>query len=244
MQPGPRRRYRTTARSIRLFRSFLQEQTRPDLFYRDLAEDTIATLAEWTDLAGRLVVDVGSGPRQFAEAFQEVGARYVGLDVDVHTAGSGVDASAVAGVGEHLPFADASADVIMSSNVMEHVRRPGDVAAEMLRVARPGGVVLISYTAWYSPWGGHETSPWHYLGGGRAARRYERRVGTPPKNVYGTSMFAAHVGPGVRWAERQEGVDLLLVAPRYHPSWASWVVRLPLVREVLTWNLLLVLRKR
>jgi hypothetical protein len=34
------------------------------------------------------------------------------------------------------------------------------------------------------------------------------------------------------------------VLPRYHPSWARWIVKVPLAREVGTWNLLMVLRKR
>lgn len=240
----PPRRYRTTRRSIRLFRSFLQEQSRPDLFYADLAQDTIATLEEWAPVAGATVVDVGCGPEQFAKAFITSGALYAGLDVDVHSFVQQPGTTVLVAEGERLPFRDDSADIVLSSNVMEHVRQPGKVAAEMLRVARPGGLVLISYTAWYSPWGGHETSPWHYLGGHRAARRYERRYGRPPKNHFGKSMFAAHVGPGVAWARRQEMADVLLVAPRYHPAWATWVVRVPAVREIASWNLLLVLRKR
>ena len=44
--------------------------------------------------------------------------------------------------------------------------------------------------------------------------------------------------------ERQSGVDVIEVLPRYHPRWARWVVRVPVVREVATWNLLLVMRRR
>ena len=43
---------------------------------------------------------------------------------------------------------------------------------EMVRVTRPGGTVFVSFTPWWSPWGGHETAPWHYLGGEYARRRY------------------------------------------------------------------------
>src|SRR6266700_2024506 len=47
---------------------------------------------------------------------------------------------------------------------LEHVPDPMGLAEEMIRVTRPGGLVYLSYTNWYSPWGGHEMSPWHYLG--------------------------------------------------------------------------------
>ena len=41
---------------------------------------------------------------------------------------------------------------------------PMGLIEEMIRVTRPGGLVYLSFTNWYSPWGGHEMSPWHYLG--------------------------------------------------------------------------------
>jgi hypothetical protein len=103
---------------------------------------------------------------------------------------------------------------------------------------------MISYTAWYSPWGGHETSPWHYLGGAYAARRYHRREGKPPKNLFGESMYAAHVAEGLRWGRSQPDAELLLAVPRYHPDWATGVVRVPVLRELASWNLLMVLRRR
>lgn len=227
-----------------MFRSFLREQTEPEIFYRDLARDTIRTLTEHGPISGRTVLDVGAGPVQFADEFSRAGARYVGLDVDVHTVSSTEQSAAVVGVGQALPFADASADIVMSSNVMEHVREPAVVGREMIRVAKPGGLVMISYTAWFSPWGGHETSPWHYLGGPYAARRYERREGKPPKNVFGESMYAAHVGDGLRWGRTQPDADLLLAVPRYHPDWATGIVHVPILRELASWNLLMVLRRR
>jgi SAM-dependent methyltransferase len=239
----PTRRYRTAGRSLRLFRSFLIEQTDPDRFYGDLAADTVALLAPHTDLQGASVLDVGAGPRQFAGAFAAAGARYVGLDVSVGDLAAAA-APDVVGVGERLPFADQSLDVVMSSNVMEHVPRPGAVAREMVRVVRPGGLVVVSYTAWASPWGGHETSPWHVFGGEYAARRYERVNGRAPKNRYGESMYAARVGDGVRWARSQPDLVVEELSPRYHPDWARYVVEVPVLREVATWNLMMVLRRR
>ena len=80
--------------------------------------------------------------------------------------------ASVIGDGYWLPLADASVDMCFSSNVLEHVRDPNGLIDEMVRVTRPGGLVYLSYTNWLSPWGGHETSPFHYLGGHDAARRY------------------------------------------------------------------------
>ena len=108
------------------------------------------------------------------------------------------------GSGLALPLADASVGVAFSSNVLEHVPEPETMAEEMVRVTRAGGFVVLSYTLWWSPWGGHETAPWHYLGGERAARRYRRRHGHEPKNRFGGSLFPLTAGRMLRWARAQE----------------------------------------
>ena len=152
------------------------------------------------------MLDVGGGPGFFRTAFQGAGATYYALDADVgELSGMGDIASGtVIGSGMQLPFADDCLDVVYSSNVLEHVSDPWRMADEMLRVTRPGGVAFISYTVWYGPWGGHETAPWHYLGGRRARRRYARTHGHEPKNKYGESLFAVTTGAGLRWARSQD----------------------------------------
>ncbi|WP_214408575.1 class I SAM-dependent methyltransferase [Sphaerisporangium fuscum] len=235
------------ARSVRLLSAFRLEQSDPDYFYGLLARDTVAQLSTYTELDGALVVDVGGGPGYFADALRSAGARTVCVDCDageMRMRDGAMPEGAVLGSALRLPLVTGSVDVCFSSNVLEHVPDPVTMAEEMVRVTRPGGLVYLSYTSWYSPWGGHETSPWHYLGGHRAARRYERRYGKRPKNVYGESMYAVTVSRMLAWARRQDGAELLDAIPRYHPRWARHVVRLPGVREVVTWNLLLVLRRR
>ena len=134
-------------------------------------------------------------------------------------------------------------DVCYSSNVLEHVPHPWLMAEEMVRVTRSGGTVFLSYTVWWGPHGGHETAPWHFLGGMRARRRYARTHGHEPKNRYGESLFAVTVAEGLAWARRQQDADVVALLPRYNPWWSRWLLRVPLVREVVTWNLVIVLRK-
>jgi arabinofuranan 3-O-arabinosyltransferase len=236
----------TLTRAITLFRAFLVEQTDPDRFYRTLADDSVRQLTEYTELAGRVVVDVGGGPGYFADAFRAAGATYIGIDPDVgELSARGTPASGmVRASGDALPFATGTVDICYSSNVLEHVAEPDRMLGEMVRVTRPGGTVFVSFTPWLSPWGGHETAPWHYLGGERAARRYRRRTGHEPKNRYGHSLFPVSIGFVLRWAAGHGAVDVVAALPRYHPRWAQWVVRVPLAREILSWNLALVLRKR
>ncbi len=210
-----------------------------------LADDSVHLVRRHAPLDGSTVLDVGGGPGYFADAFASAGASYGSVDVDAgEMSATGQPAGrSVQGSGMALPFADGSVDVCFSSNVLEHVPDPWRMGREMLRVTRPGGLVLISFTVWFGPWGGHETSPWHYLGGHRARSRYVRRHGHEPKNRFGETVFAVRVAPALRWAAGVAQADLVTAYPRYHPWWAAWLVRVPVVRELLTWNLVLVLVK-
>jgi SAM-dependent methyltransferase len=233
-------------RSIGLLRAFRLEQSDPEAFYGHLAADTVAGLAGVVSLDGANVLDVGGGSGYLADALRQVGASAVLVDPDPAELGARgrLPAGAVRGDGGHLPLRSAAMDVVLCSNVLEHTSRPYELCEELIRVAKPGAVVWISFTNWFSPWGGHETSPWHYLGWERALVRYRSHYGREPKNVYGENLFRVHIGPTLAWARGLRDAEVVLARPRYYPPWASFIVRVPAVREVATWNIELVLRRR
>ena len=241
----------TLRRAVGLLNDFRFEQSDPARFYGALAHDTRDMVAAFatddTGLSGAVILDVGGGPGYFADAFREVGAHYLALEPDpaeMH-AGGLEHRGTVRGSGQNLPFADDSMDICLSSNVVEHTSRPWEMCDEMLRVTRPGGLTIVSYTLWWGPFGGHEMGLTHYLGGHRAARWYTRRHGHPPKNLFGTSLFPVTAAQGLRWAATaRDNADLIAAFPRYLPRWMWWVMRVPVLREVLGTNLVLVLRKR
>lgn len=245
------RRRATLRRAVRLLSEFRFEQSDPARFYGALASDTAAMVADlWQDLTdstpdGRTVLDVGGGPGYFAAAFAGAGMHYIGVEPDsseMHAGPAATDhiTTYVRASGTALPFADGSVDVCLSSNVAEHVPDPWRLGREMLRVTRPGGLAVLSYTVWLGPFGGHEMGLTHYLGGARAAARYTRKHGHPPKNNYGSSLFAVSAADGLSWAA--ETGALIAAFPRYHPRWAWWLTRVPVLREFLVSNLVLVLR--
>ena len=245
----------TLARSLRLLSEFRYEQPDPARFYRTLAADTAAMVGDlWLAIhgeppVGRTLLDIGGGPGYFATAFADAGVRYIGVEPDpseMHAAGpafAGAQKSEdtfVRASGMALPFADDSVDICLSSNVAEHVPRPWQLGGEMLRVTKPGGLAVLSYTVWLGPFGGHEMGLTHYLGGARAAARYARKHGHPAKNNYGSSLFAVSATDGLTWAASSGAA--VAAFPRYHPRWAWWLASVPMLREFLVSNLVLVLQ--
>lgn len=240
-------------RSVRLVRAFTMEQRRPELFYKALAADSVAQVARYVDLQGARVLDVGGGPGWFDDAFRAAGASYSVVERDrleaaSHHGGRAARAdrpsATVVADGTLLPFPDGSFDLCFSSNVLEHVSAPRRFLDELVRTVRRRGVVFCAFTNWLSPWGGHETSPWHFFGGEWAARRYERRKGHPPKNRFGVSLFPVHVGQVLGWVHANPDIEVIEARPRYYPSWCRPLVSVPGAREVMTWNLAMALRRR
>jgi SAM-dependent methyltransferase len=89
-------------------------------------------------LGGR-VVDVGCGAQPYRDWFGEV-TEYVGLDV---VPGPAVDL--VVAPGEGWPLTDGHFDILLSSQVLEHVEHLERTLSEMDRVLKPGGVAILSF---------------------------------------------------------------------------------------------------
>jgi SAM-dependent methyltransferase len=235
----------TLGRSLRLLLAFRHEQSDPDRFYRLLAADTAALVGSYGCLDGSRVLELGSGPGDLAEALRSAGARAVAVDVDwgeMHCRQRALQLAVVAD-GRALPFPRNTFDIGCSSNVLEHVPDPLVLVRRLMEVVRPGGLGFVNFTVWLSPWGGHETAPWHYAGGARALRRYERVHGRSPKNRFGENLFPLSVGAFLSELGSLDSVEIVDAFPRYFTHWTRWVVRVPLLRELATWNLAVVLRR-
>jgi 2-polyprenyl-6-hydroxyphenyl methylase/3-demethylubiquinone-9 3-methyltransferase len=94
------------------------------------------------------VLDVGCGGGYLSEEFAKLGFSVTGVDpapetlecARRHAEQAGLPITYVPGSGERLPFEDASFDIVLCCDVLEHVDAVEPVLAEIARVLRPSGI--------------------------------------------------------------------------------------------------------
>ena len=99
------------------------------------------------ELRDRRVLDVGCGTGWFSREIERAGGRVVALDIGVkllEQVAAKCQAARVAGDACNLAFADDSFDVVVSSECIEHTVDPRRALAEMCRVLKPGGVLVVT----------------------------------------------------------------------------------------------------
>jgi SAM-dependent methyltransferase len=84
------------------------------------------------------ILDVGCGVKPYYPFFAGVASEYIGVDVVENPAAE------LLGPVEALPVEDASFDVVLCTQVLEHCDDPAQAVRELRRVTRSGGRVLAS----------------------------------------------------------------------------------------------------
>jgi SAM-dependent methyltransferase len=113
----------------------------------------------WRDLKALLddvhgvVVDAGCGAQPYRSLLPN-GSSYIGIDID--RADFGYSTSGVLRItpGGRWPVADCQADVVLVTEVLEHVRDPSQFLAEAYRCARPRGTIILTVPF---------AARWHYV---------------------------------------------------------------------------------
>ncbi len=116
------------------------------------------------DLAGPLggldVLDVGCGSGAYALAAAGAGGRVTGVDASPRAveaarrraAAAGRRAAFLVGAASQLPFAAEQFDAVLAVAVLCFVPDPEEAVAEMARVLRPDGLLVLGDLGRYSPW--------------------------------------------------------------------------------------------
>ena len=129
--------YRRMPAPLRAMPEFVQRYI---LDFEARIEDALRAFARELP-AGARVLDAGAGEAQYATLFQ--GFRYAAVDLGIGDESweyGSLDAVAEL---ERLPFADNTFDAAVNIVTLEHVREPKAVLAEIARVLRPGGRLLL-----------------------------------------------------------------------------------------------------
>jgi SAM-dependent methyltransferase len=116
------------------------------------------------------ILDAGCGSGRMLQELVDFGA-VSGIELDPDAMGM----AASRGVGEvrqgrleQLPWSDGAFDLITCLDVVEHTPDDRVTLAELRRVARPGGWLLLTVPAYQALWSAHDLANHHY-------RRYGRR---------------------------------------------------------------------
>ncbi|MBC7630259.1 bifunctional 2-polyprenyl-6-hydroxyphenol methylase/3-demethylubiquinol 3-O-methyltransferase UbiG [Aeromicrobium sp.] len=110
------------------------------------------------------VLDVGSADGPSVGWLHDHEGLHVPLDIDLR----GLTAGGVCGSAVNLPFADDSFDVVGAFDVVEHCESEAVALAELARVLKPGGTVMVSVPAYQWAWSSFDDANGHH-------RRYTRK---------------------------------------------------------------------
>ena len=221
-------------------------------------------------LDGKLVLDIGCGLGGKTVAYAEAGARVIGVDLSEKNISQcfdfartqRVEAAFVAGDAERLPFAAGTFDLVIANDSLEHFGNPEGALAELARVLRPGGSIILFFTPWGSPLGSHLydyiRAPWchllfpEWLLRGLLERELAGR-GVPDPGRRAAQLMDEYRGELNRitvWRyhrmlKRLPGVELSfeeLKPPKY--AWLAPLARVPLAGELFTGTVVGILVKR
>jgi SAM-dependent methyltransferase len=94
------------------------------------------------ELSGKLL-DFGCGSKPYKHLFKNV-SEYIGIDVENEGHLHENEEIDIYYDGRYLPFEDETFDCILSNEVLEHVPQLNDSLAELYRVLKPGGKILLT----------------------------------------------------------------------------------------------------
>jgi SAM-dependent methyltransferase len=177
----------------------------PSYVWRFGQERRLELIRRYAPLEERTILDVGCGLGTYVEAFRRFSQDVHGVDIDEEKIieGSRHLPNLCVASSESLPYACGTFDVVLSHEVIEHVKDDRQAVAEAVRVLRrPGGRLVI--------WAPNRLYPFETHG---AYWRGRYHFGNIPLVNYLPDRWRARFCPHVRVYTRQALRDLLVGLP-------------------------------
>ena len=115
----------------------------PSFVWRAGQDRRLNLIRRYVDLENARVLDIGCGIGTYVKKLAEVSGDAYGVDIDPARVRQGEGGTLSVAVSERLPFSDASFDMVLLNEVIEHVKDDAETLREACRVLRPGGHVII-----------------------------------------------------------------------------------------------------
>ena len=99
------------------------------------------------EIRDKNVLDAGSGTGWFSARAKDLGARVTSLDVGTELlkqVRQKCDTHRIVGDIQRIPIDSDTFDIVVSSEVIEHVKDPFKAICELHRVLRPGGILALT----------------------------------------------------------------------------------------------------
>jgi SAM-dependent methyltransferase len=110
-------------------------------------EHVVQSLARLAPRTRGRLLDVGCGDKPYEQIFRPYVDEYLGIEhrPTFHvTSAASRDKADIHYEGKTLPFPDASFDTVLSVQVLEHTPEPENLLAEMARVLKPDGLLILT----------------------------------------------------------------------------------------------------
>jgi ubiquinone/menaquinone biosynthesis C-methylase UbiE len=181
-----------------------------ETFAKYMEPGALEILASWQIAPGSRMLDVGCGAGQLTLPAARAGVQATGIDIATNSLEQarararteGLNAQFDEGDAEQLPYPDASFDSVVSLVGAMFAPRPERVAAEFVRVTRPGGrIMMVNWTA-----------------SGFVGQMF-KAVGKhvpPPQGIPSAMLWGDEATVRERF---QDGTSELKLTKRTYPSW-------------------------
>ena len=207
------------------------------------------------NIQGKRVLDLGSGIGGYSEEMVRYGATVISLDLIKPSCRLMQGHNPIIANALSIPLCDEGIDFVFCASLIEHVSDPVRLLAEIQRVLKEGGHCYLSFPPFYNPRGGHEFSPFHYLGEYWAIRLTRQRRRHPEWiiNLYevslnpqsfsetyqGWGLFRMTIAKAKRLIASTR-LKIINMSTRYLPI---SMIRWPILGEIFTWHAQFLLMK-